>query len=189
MTGSAKTAGSATAMPATPATSLRAAQPPALNPISASGSPGKPEDPASITRKPPVRTDSPISSRPCSVAVGTPPADRPDGAATIFETNVTLSFEEAYQGTTRGVNITHHETCPTCHGARYVREQPCPTCDTTGTVPKRSTLEVRIPPGIATGQSVRVAGKGEPGINGGPNGDVYLRVTVANDARFERQGD
>jgi DnaJ-class molecular chaperone len=50
-------------------------------------------------------------------------------------------------------------------------------------------LEVRIPAGIATGQSVRVAGKGEPGFNGGPNGDVYLRVTVASDARFERQGD
>jgi DnaJ-class molecular chaperone len=106
-----------------------------------------------------------------------------------LETNVTLSFEEAYRGTTRGVSITHHETCTTCHGNGYVREAPCPTCDTAGTVPKRSTIEVRIPAGIASGQSVRVAGKGEPGINGGPNGDVYLRVTVTPDARFERQGD
>jgi DnaJ-class molecular chaperone len=106
-----------------------------------------------------------------------------------LETNVTLSFEEAYRGTTRGVSITHHETCSTCGGVGYVREQPCPTCDTSGTVPRRSTIEVRIPAGIATGQSVRVAGKGEPGINGGPNGDVYLRVTVTNDPRFERQGD
>jgi DnaJ-class molecular chaperone len=106
-----------------------------------------------------------------------------------LETNITLSFDEAFRGTTRGVNITQHETCPTCGGAGYVREQPCPTCDTAGTVRKRSTLEVRIPAGIATGQSVRVAGKGEPGFNGGPNGDVYLRVTVASDARFERQGD
>ncbi|MCC6703298.1 MAG: J domain-containing protein [Thermomicrobiales bacterium] len=106
-----------------------------------------------------------------------------------LETNVTLSFDEAYRGTTRGVNITHHETCPTCGGSGFAREAPCPTCDTAGTVPKRSTIEVRIPAGIATGQSVRVAGKGEAGINGGPNGDVYLRVTVKDDPRFERQGD
>ena len=120
-----------------------------------------------------------------SYSTGRPTRRRGDD----LETNVTLSFDEAYRGTTRGVSITHHEACPTCGGVGYVREQPCPTCDATGTVPKRSTIEVRIPAGIATGQSVRVAGKGEPGINGGPNGDVYLRVTVAPDSRFEREGD
>ncbi len=55
-------------------------------------------------------------------------------------------------------------------------------------MPRTKTLEVRIPAGIATGGRVRVAGQGGPG-QGGPSGDVYLRVTVLPDPRFERDGD
>jgi len=106
-----------------------------------------------------------------------------------LETSITVSFDEAYRGTTRRVDVQLQEPCPTCGGSGFVRESPCPTCDATGYVTKRRSLEVKVPAGIATGARIRVAGQGGPGVNGGPNGDVYLRVTVADDPRFERQGD
>ncbi len=106
-----------------------------------------------------------------------------------LETSITVSFDEAYRGTTRRVDVQLQEPCPTCGGTGFAREAPCPTCDATGLVTKRRSLEVKIPAGIATGSRIRVAGQGGPGVNGGPNGDVYLRVTVADDPRFERQGN
>jgi DnaJ-class molecular chaperone len=106
-----------------------------------------------------------------------------------LETSITVSFEEAYKGTTRRVDVQLQEPCSTCGGVGFVRESPCPTCDATGYVNRRRSLEVKVPAGIATGSRIRVAGQGGPGVNGGPNGDVYLRVTVADDPRFERQGD
>jgi DnaJ-class molecular chaperone len=58
-----------------------------------------------------------------------------------------------------------------------------------GTVSRTKRLEVRIPPGVDTGARVRVAGEGQPGLNGGPRGDLFLVVTVKSDALFERRGD
>ncbi len=106
-----------------------------------------------------------------------------------LETEITVSFDESFRGTVRGVNVQIQEPCPTCGGAGYVREAPCPTCDATGLISKRRTLEVKIPAGIANGARIRVPAQGGPGVNGGPNGDVYLRVRVSESRKFEREGD
>lgn len=106
-----------------------------------------------------------------------------------LEVAVEVSFEEAFHGARRSFDIQTQETCPTCGGTGLIREAMCPTCDGSGVVPRRKTIEVRIPPGVATGSRVRVAGQGGRGIEGGANGDVYLRITVARDDRFEREGD
>lgn len=105
------------------------------------------------------------------------------------EVAVDVTFDEAFRGTTRNVQLQTHDVCPTCNGTGLVRETTCPTCDGTGYVTRTKTLEVTIPPGVATGSRIRVAGQGSPGLAGGPNGDVYLRITVRPDARFEREGD
>ncbi len=102
---------------------------------------------------------------------------------------VEVTFEEAFKGTTRQLQLQAPETCPTCGGAGYVRGAICPTCDGTGVTSRARTLEVTIPAGVATGSRVRIGGQGGPGDNGGPNGDVYLVVTMRPDARFEREGD
>ena len=106
-----------------------------------------------------------------------------------LETETQISFDEAYKGTTRQITITAGEPCPTCKGAAYVREAPCPTCDATGSIPRRKTIEISIPAGVETGARIRAAGQGGPGSDGGPAGDVYLRVRVATDPRFARDGD
>jgi len=106
-----------------------------------------------------------------------------------LEAAVEVTLQEAFTGTTRRFDVDAPETCPTCSGAGFARGAPCPTCDTTGVRPRRKTLEVTIPAGVASGHRIRVAGQGGEGRNGGPRGDVFLVVSVRPDPRFERDGD
>jgi molecular chaperone DnaJ len=78
--------------------------------------------------------------------------------------------------------------CPQCNGTGRQR-RPCPTCDGSGTVQKPESFEVRIPPGVDTGSRVRVAGKGNAGIGGGPAGDLHIVTEVEPHPVFERKGD
>jgi len=79
-------------------------------------------------------------------------------------------------------------TCPQCGGTG--RQRPtCPTCGGSGWVRKPESFEVRIPPGVDTGSRVRVPGKGNAGISGGPAGDLYIVTEVEPHPVFERKGD
>lgn len=106
-----------------------------------------------------------------------------------IDAEVEVSFEEAFRGTTRRFDIQAEEVCPTCGGAGLVRNAICPTCDGAGYIPRIKTIEVKIPSGVANGSRIRVAGQGGVGESGGPSGDVYLIVKVADDRRFTREGD
>ena len=79
-------------------------------------------------------------------------------------------------------------TCPQCGGTGRQRP-PCPTCGGSGWVRKPESFEVRIPPGVDTGSRVRVPGKGNAGISGGPAGDLYIVTDVEPHPVFERKGD
>jgi molecular chaperone DnaJ len=78
--------------------------------------------------------------------------------------------------------------CTRCGGTGKIRT-PCRTCGGEGRVRKTETIEVRIPPGIASGARLRVPGKGNSGTMGAPAGDLYLRVEVRPHAFFDRRGD
>lgn len=81
------------------------------------------------------------------------------------------------------------QTCPTCHGSGKVIPHPCGTCDGAGRVRKHKTLQVKIPAGIDDGMRIRSAGNGEPGINGGPAGDLYVEIRIKEHEIFQRDGD
>ncbi|HRA78839.1 MAG TPA: molecular chaperone DnaJ [Burkholderiaceae bacterium] len=81
------------------------------------------------------------------------------------------------------------QTCPTCHGSGKVIPEPCTSCDGVGRVKKNKTLEVKIPAGIDDGMRIRSAGNGEPGLNGGPPGDLYVEIHVKEHPVFQRDGD
>ena len=81
------------------------------------------------------------------------------------------------------------QTCPTCHGSGKVIPEPCTSCEGVGRVKKNKTLEVKIPAGIDDGMRIRSAGNGEPGINGGPPGDLYVEIHVKEHPVFQRDGD
>src|SRR5881394_3298053 len=68
------------------------------------------------------------------------------------------------------------QTCPHCHGTGKVIPEPCMSCHGQGKIKKNKTLEVKIPAGINEGMRIRSAGNGEPGPNGGPNGDLYIEI-------------
>ncbi|HLS43081.1 MAG TPA: molecular chaperone DnaJ [Paenalcaligenes sp.] len=81
------------------------------------------------------------------------------------------------------------QTCPTCHGTGKEIKEPCNSCHGVGRKRIDKTLEVKIPAGIDDGMRIRVAGNGEPGVNGGPPGDLYVEIHLKQHGIFERDGD
>ncbi len=79
-------------------------------------------------------------------------------------------------------------TCPNCSGAGRIIKTPCKDCRGQGRVEKEKTIEIKIPAGVETGSRLRVSGEGEGGVNGGPAGDLFVVLHVAEHERFERQG-
>ncbi len=81
------------------------------------------------------------------------------------------------------------QTCPTCHGSGQVVSDPCVPCDGVGRIRKNKTLQVKIPAGIDDGMRIRSSGNGEPGVNGGPPGDLYVEIHLKPHDIFQRDGD
>ncbi len=106
-----------------------------------------------------------------------------------LEAPTTITMEEAATGTQRRLSVRTPETCTLCKGTGEVRGGMCPRCDGTGKTRAMKELEVTIPKGVRTGSRVRVSGRGGPGTNGGPAGDVYLVIKIVPHPRFERMGD
>jgi len=106
-----------------------------------------------------------------------------------LESPVEVTLEEAYHGTTRTLSLQSGEPCTACKGTGYIQNIPCSVCRGSGVAPSVKRLEVKIPAGVQNGSRVRIAGKGQPGYSGGTSGDLFLKVTVRQHARFERHGD
>jgi len=80
------------------------------------------------------------------------------------------------------------QTCPRCRGSGTIVKNPCDTCLGQGRVRRSRTLSVTVPPGVDSGDRVRLSGEGEAGRNGGPAGDLYVEMHVREHAIFERDG-
>ena len=80
-------------------------------------------------------------------------------------------------------------TCDKCGGKGSIIENPCPTCSGKGKVRKRRVIKVKVPAGVDTGNIIPIRGQGEHGSNGGPAGDLYVRIHVASSKQFERRGN
>ncbi|SEG74741.1 molecular chaperone DnaJ [Nonomuraea solani] len=144
------------------------------------------------------------------------------------ESEVTLTFTEAVEGTTVSLRLTSSaacaactgtgakagttpRVCPTCEGTGaasrnlgnfafsepcrdckgrgLIVDDPCPVCEGSGRAKSTRTIQARIPAGVADGQRVKLKGKGAPGENGGPAGDLYIQTNVKQHAVFGRMGD
>ncbi len=96
----------------------------------------------------------------------------------------------------RGQGRVHHQqglftvqtTCPRCRGAGKAVDSPCKACRGAGAVEVEREVLVKIPPGVETGNRLRLRGEGENGANGGPIGDLYIHLQVEPSDLFERQG-
>lgn len=94
----------------------------------------------------------------------------------------------------RGVNaedqgfFSFSSPCQACRGSGQLIDTPCSTCRGTGAEKRPREVKVRIPAGVDTGQKIRLKGRGGPGRNGGPAGDLFVKVAVGKDRRFARKG-
>ena len=80
------------------------------------------------------------------------------------------------------------QTCPNCRGQGKMISDPCGTCRGQGRIEETKTLSVKVPPGVDTGDRIRLSGEGEAGPDGGPSGDLFVQINVREHKIFERDG-
>jgi molecular chaperone DnaJ len=88
-----------------------------------------------------------------------------------------------------GIYFTQVQPCDACNGRGVPLKNLCQVCKGSGAIQTLHKIKLRIPPGIEDGSSLRLAGEGKPGFNGGPRGDLYVVVHVKPHEFFERRGD
>ncbi|GAB5616391.1 molecular chaperone DnaJ [Faecalimonas canis] len=125
-----------------------------------------------------------ILKEPCKTCNGTgaKPGTSPETCSKCGGKGQVVYTQQSFFGTVQNV-----QTCPDCHGSGKIIKDKCSDCGGTGYVSVKKTIKVSIPAGIDNGQSVRIRDKGEPGVNGGPRGDLLVEVTVSRHPIFQRQ--
>ena len=85
-------------------------------------------------------------------------------------------------------NFAQITTCPHCHGTGEIIDKPCKTCQGHGQINKEKKIEIKIPAGVDNMSKIRVSGEGDCGINGGPNGDLFVVIHVESSNYYKREG-
>lgn len=121
---------------------------------------------------------------PCPKCNGTgaKPGTSPETCSKCGGKGQVVYTQQSFFGTVQNV-----QTCPDCHGSGKIVRDKCPDCGGTGFISNKKKISVSIPAGIDNGQSVRIREKGEPGVNGGPRGDLLVEVAVSRHPIFQRQ--
>ena len=113
---------------------------------------------------------------------GAKPGTSPETCSKCGGKGQVVFTQQSFFGTVRNV-----QTCPECNGTGKVIKEKCADCHGSGYMANRKKIQVTIPAGIDNGQSVRIRDKGEPGVNGGPRGDLLVEVIVGRHPIFQRQ--
>ena len=131
----------------------------------------------------PVRVDTAVVCPKCSGAGGEPGSE-PVTCSTCDGNGEVSHVQRSFLG-----DIRTSQACPTCRGYGTIIPRPCGECSGEGRVRSARTLQVRIPAGVSTGIRIHLEGQGEVGPGGGPAGDLYVELAVANHDTFRRDGD
>ena len=125
-----------------------------------------------------------ILKDPCEDCHGTgaKPGTSPETCPKCGGRGQVVYTSQSFFGTVQNVQI-----CPNCGGSGKVIKEKCPKCSGTGYTSSKKRIKVSIPAGIDNGQSIRIREKGEPGVNGGPRGDLLVEVNVSHHPIFRRQ--
>ncbi|MGN0277075.1 MAG: molecular chaperone DnaJ [Hominisplanchenecus sp.] len=113
---------------------------------------------------------------------GTKPGTSPETCPKCGGKGQVVYTQQSLFGMVRNV-----QTCPDCNGTGKIVRDKCPDCRGIGYISERKKISVSIPAGIDNGQSIRIREKGEPGVNGGPRGDLLVEVQVSRHPIFQRQ--
>lgn len=113
---------------------------------------------------------------------GAKPGTQPETCSKCGGKGQVVFTQQSLFGVVRNV-----QACPDCHGTGKIIKDRCPDCGGSGYISRRKKISVSIPAGIDNGQSIRIRDKGEPGINGGPRGDLLVQFIVGRHPIFQRQ--
>ena len=113
---------------------------------------------------------------------GAKPGTQPETCSKCGGKGQVVFTQQSLFGVVRNV-----QACPDCHGTGKIIKDRCPDCGGSGYISRRKKISVSIPAGIDNGQSISIRDKGEPGINGGPRGDLLVQVIVGRHPIFQRQ--
>ncbi len=105
-----------------------------------------------------------------------------------IEAEIELTLEEVHRGTQPTLTLQVEKACPTCRGTGLSGRAPCVQCRGRGRLLEPKTMTVKIAPGARDNSVVRLAGKGAAGTGGAPSGDLFLRIRIKPDPRFEMVG-
>ena len=131
----------------------------------------------------PLRVDTAVLCPRCNGS-GASEGSRPVRCATCHGQGDVTHVQRSFIG-----DIRTTQPCPTCHGYGTVIQDPCVECSGDGRVRATRTINVKIPPGVSTGNRIHLASQGEVGPGGGPAGDLYVELQVAPHEIFRRDGD
>jgi molecular chaperone DnaJ len=131
----------------------------------------------------PLRVDTAVLCPRCSGA-GAAEGSEPVRCSTCHGQGDVTHVQRSFIG-----DIRTTQPCPTCRGYGTVIPNPCPECAGDGRVRSTRTINVKIPPGVSTGNRIHLASHGEVGPGGGPAGDLYVELGVAGHEFFRREGD
>lgn len=113
---------------------------------------------------------------------------KPQNGADIYA-DVEISLKESISGTQKIVNVINTSVCSKCRGRKFINGSKCKECDGKGEISFHQKINVTIPENIKSGTKLRLPGEGKKGINGGKNGDLYLKITVMPDSFFKVDGN
>lgn len=105
-----------------------------------------------------------------------------------INTDISISLEEAINGTERILNIMHKELCPNCRGRKFINGSKCSVCEGSGEFTSHKKITVKIPKGIKNNAKLRILNEGNPGFNGGKSGTLYITVKIEKHSNFEIDG-
>ena len=131
----------------------------------------------------PLRVDTAVLCPRCNGA-GAAEGSQPVRCSTCHGQGDVTHVQRSFIG-----DIRTTQPCPTCRGYGTVIPNPCPECAGDGRVRSTRTINVKIPPGVSTGNRIHLAAHGEVGPGGGPAGDLYVELNVAGHEFFRREGD
>jgi molecular chaperone DnaJ len=126
-----------------------------------------------------IRVPSQVSCKPCGGS-GAAKGSRPETCTTCHGQGQ-VRMQQGF--------FSVQQTCPQCRGQGQFIKDPCTSCHGMGVQEEQKTLSVKVPPGVDTGDRIRLAGEGEAGMQGGPSGDLYVQVAVKKHAIFVRDGN
>lgn len=105
-----------------------------------------------------------------------------------INTEISVSLLEVIQGTSRTVNVVHTRQCPKCRGRKFINGSKCSQCSGAGEISEHRKITVKIPPNVKNGAKLRIPKEGNPGINGGQPGDLFLKIQIIPDSRLKYDG-